>query len=103
MCDNTYSTKGNLTRHFDKIHGKNESDQKYIKNPKVKETNPDQYNEIKPPKAKKAKVVVHDGNKPQFACEICKKSFKSNAYMKKHMLKICSKKNSPYLKHYCQS
>ena len=28
MCDNTYSTKGNLTRHVDKIHGKNESDQK---------------------------------------------------------------------------
>ena len=28
MCDTTYSTKGNLTRHVDKIHGKNESDQK---------------------------------------------------------------------------
>ena len=28
MCDNTYSTKGNLTRHVDKIHGKNESDRK---------------------------------------------------------------------------
>ena len=31
MCNNTYSTKGNLTRHVDKIHGKNESDQKSIK------------------------------------------------------------------------
>ena len=28
MCDNKYSTKGNLTRHVDRIHGKNESDQK---------------------------------------------------------------------------
>ena len=31
MCDNTYSTKGNLKRHADKIHGKNESNQKSIK------------------------------------------------------------------------
>ena len=31
MCDNTYSTKGNLKRHYDKIHGKNESNQKSLK------------------------------------------------------------------------
>ena len=32
--------------------------------------------------------------KTEFACEICKKTFTSNAYMKKYLLNIGSKKNS---------
>ena len=35
--------------------------------------------------------------KTEFACE-SKKTFTSNAYMKKHFLNICSKKNSEDLK-----
>ena len=38
------------------------------------------------------KSVVHDGNKPQFACKICNATFTRKAYVKIHMLKICSKK-----------
>ena len=77
ICSKLFAGIDNLFKHMEEDH----------------ETIPYQTNEIKPPRAKKAKVV-----KPQFACEICKKSFKSNAYMKKHMLKICSKKNSKDLK-----
>ena len=39
-------------------------------------------------------TLVHEENKPEFACEICKRTFSTTSSRARHMMNVCSKKET---------
>ena len=97
-CKITFSSEDICTEHK-KQHENNKetevdsSKETEVESSKEKEVDSSKKTEASHVTLVDQKAVVHGENKPQFACKICEKIFKRNAYMKKHLI-LCSKKNS---------